>query len=181
MRVLQDQRPCPCRAHADVPKAEEWRGAEVAEQQHRRGRIPGRRIPVHAPPALLQVVSGRPRSHGSRPALGGLVPDVRVPPPSQNPGIRTKIRKPETTKGRGKSRFCFGSNICPPPMAAARTALLAHQSASRSPPTATKEPMTERTLPANGTAALCLNEGLAVTAAWRGDEKATKFHGLAQK
>lgn len=66
-------------------------------------------------------------------------------------------------------------------MAAARTALQAHQSASRLPPTATKEPMTERTLLANGTAALCLNDGLAVTAAWGGDEKATKFHGLAQK
>lgn len=93
VRVLQDQRPRPWGAHADVPKAEERSGTEVAEQQHRRGRIPRLRIPGRAPPALLQVVSRLPGRHGSRPAPGGPLPAAGLPPPAQKAGDQDKDQK----------------------------------------------------------------------------------------
>lgn len=95
VRVVQDQRPRPRRAHADIAEAEEGNGAEVAEQQHRRRRVLGRGISACAPPALLRAVSCLHRRHGSRPRRAVRYPPsgTRRLPGSQGPGQRSEGKK----------------------------------------------------------------------------------------
>lgn len=97
VRVVQDQRPRPRRAHADIPEAEEGNAAEVAEQQHRRRRVPGLRIWSRPPPPLLWAGGCLHRRHGSHPYRAVRYPlsGSRRLPGSQRPGQgqRSKSQK----------------------------------------------------------------------------------------